>query len=151
MRAILIGILCVSACSHVPEIPPSGRVDVAGFMRQVDETQVAWTRESLEALFGSQPRERQSGNERILIFYGIEITLTGSEISRIALIDARYTSPEGLRIGYARDMVRTALGPPPEGDTDTWHYRTEHGTPIIVSWQADRIVRLEWHYGQRGR
>ena len=151
MRILLVGLTCWIGCSSVPEIPESGRVDVTGFMRQVEEDASVWTLERVTALFGTPVNERAGGQMHTLTYYGMEIAFDDSSVATITLTDARHTSPEGLRVGYVRDMVRQMLGPPSDSQDRTWQYQTESGTPVVLHWADDRISRLEWHYALSGR
>ena len=135
-----------AACSPAPPIPESGRIDVVGFMNQVDEQQRTWTIEHVKSAFGTPVQEHASGAKYVLRYYGIEFTLSESDIETIVFTDARYSSPEGLRIGHAQGHVRQMIGVPLAVQENTWEYRTAKGTRIVIHWENDHISRLEWHY-----
>ena len=82
---------------------------------------------------------------RTLVYHGVEFvchavtTSTDAPLVRLALTDARFTSPEGLRVGYDLEAVRRSLGPPTE-QAPTWMAYVNSG-PLP---QGRKVSRLEW-------
>lgn len=86
---------------------------------------------------------------RTVIYYGLEVGLheaSSSRLAHFALTDARYTSPEGLRVGYAESQVVSALGLPTRREPARLIYEQEGaGRYVLVVFLERRAVsRLEW-------
>jgi hypothetical protein len=98
----------------------------------------------------AEPASIRDDTLRTLEYYGLEITLReeeeGSSVARLALTDARYTSPEGLRVGHAESYVLEALGRPAE-KTATRYFYAQPGPPpltMVVTFERRAISRIEW-------
>ena len=89
---------------------------------------------------------------RTLIYYGLELTLDASppaaRPTRLALTDARFTSPEGLRVGYAETEVISTLGPPMKREPDRLIYEKAEppGLVLMVFVERRAVSRLEWRF-----
>jgi hypothetical protein len=69
---------------------------------------------------------------------------------RLAVTDARYESPEGLRVGASADAVVDRVGPPTErraGGAE-WVYRENRSAPtaMIVSVDDGRVAQIVWEF-----
>lgn len=91
---------------------------------------------------------------RTLIYYGLELSLyepaaaATSSLWRMALTDARYTSPDGLRVGFAESQVYAVLGLPTRQEHSRYHYESTPSRPFDLTLIMERRVvsRIEWHF-----
>ena len=67
---------------------------------------------------------------------------------RFALTDARYTSPEGLRVGFAESQVLSMLGLPTQRASAQMIYdKTDPQHCMLVVFLERRTVsRMEWRF-----
>ncbi len=144
--AALATLLTLGACTPVPEIPESNRIDVAGFMTRLDEGERTWLMQDVVSLFGSPTQRDSTARQHTLEWYGLALTFSGSRITMLAFTDARHTSPEGLRVGFAATHVLQGLGPPLEEEETRYTYVTENDTRIHVYLEEGRVQRVEWRY-----
>ncbi len=87
-------------------------------------------------------------------YFGIKIGLSrtraGGRVRFLALTDARFVAPEGIRVGYAESEVLRLLGLPEYTEPARWVYPSEAGR-LHVYFENSAVGRLEWHIGQGGR
>lgn len=163
-RLLVFGILVFGACSGSQsagletEGPATSEV-VTALMRDALADPAGFSYEALVARLGSPVRTRTGAGTgavdtlRTLVYYGVEFLLHESPgqvvLGAMALTDARYTSPEGLRVGYAQDVIRRELGPPSREDTGRLVYERTDPRPVsLVLLLEDRAVsRIEWVFG----
>lgn len=147
MRAVALGILLITgACAPVPAIPESGRIDVAGFMSQLEGGERTWLAQDVISLLGPPVQRDSTEFQQVLVWYGLEVTISDSRIAKVAFTAARHTSPEGLRVGFAAAYVLQSLGPPLAQGEATFTYETEGGTRIQIYLDEGHVERVEWHY-----
>lgn len=146
--------LLVASCGGPPAAAPGTRMVSTEAVRTLladalDGTPL--TRGALTDRLGPPLRTRAAGPDSLetLVYHGLELMLHGTApggLARMALTDARYTSPEGLRVGYAHDYVRTTLGRPTEQAPARLLYAKPGPPPctLVVYLEADKVSRLEW-------
>ena len=161
--------LMLSACSGAGEttdVASQGPAPTTGAVHAVLQEALGASpglgQDDLVARIGPPVRERTvatAGDEdmdslRTLIYYGLEISYpvggmeAGRRPTRMALTDARYTSPEGLRVGYAEGQVRKLLGPPLHQELSRWVYEKREPVvhDLIVLLEQHKVSRVEWHF-----
>lgn len=93
---------------------------------------------------------------RTLVYNGVEalvydVTRDAKEfLVRLSLLDARYATPEGLRVGLSEERVIEMIGPPTRRD-DTgrkliYQEREASPTSLIVRIQEGRVARIDWEF-----
>ncbi len=167
-RRLLGALLLLSACSGPqPEAavqPPVTPAEVNVFLQEMLDGVSGLTYNDLVERLGSPVRVRAepaaSSNAlppdtlRTLIYHGLELTVNEGASppsvrpTRFALTDARYTSPEGLRVGYAESQVISTLGPPMQREPARLIYeKTDPQHCVLVVFLERRIVsRMEWRF-----
>lgn len=89
---------------------------------------------------------------RTVFYYGLELALhegtAPARLTHLALTDARYTSPEGLRVGYAESQILSTLGLPARREAARLTYENERPQPftLVVLLERHAVSRLEWHF-----
>ncbi len=127
---------------------------VTGFLREVFFEAQAVSYEDVLDRFGPPVRRSATpvaggvDSVQTLAYHGMELSLreAGSSLAAFALTDARYTSPEGLRVGYAQSYVLEALGRPTR-KTSTRYLYEQAGPPartLIITFELRAVSRLEW-------
>ena len=75
---------------------------------------------------------------------------TRSFLIRLVLIDGRYASPEGLRVGMRPPQVIAAIGPPTERDTPAgeliYAERESMPTALILTVRHGRVTQIAWEF-----
>ena len=154
LGALLVAYSCSTsyeaAITHMPPASP----DV--LLRHVELQGVTWSAEDVESVLGEPVRAEVQPAEgadslRTLEYYGLEIGLveTGasSRVAFLALTDARYTAPEGIRVGFAEAQVLQSLGSPKRRVDDRWIYPDTGGRRLVVFVEARVVYRIEWRFG----
>lgn len=104
----------------------------------------------------SAPAAPPADSAHTLVYHGLEFvflagrSVSGPALSRVALTDARYTSPDGLRVGYARDFIRSTLGRPDAEAPGQITYE-KAGPPactLVILLEADKVSRIEWRFAR---
>ncbi len=98
------------------------------------------------------PGAGQTDTLRTAIYYGLEVDLheatapPASRLARLALTDARYVAPNGLRVGYAYEHVLRLLGrPTKQTATELFYEQTDPRPHVLVLFLEHRAVSLiEW-------
>ena len=167
-RRLLGALLLLSACSgSQPEAvvqPPVTPAEVNAFLQEMLDGASGLTYTGLVERLGppvrvkAEPAASSTASSpdtlRTLIYHGLELTVhegaspPAVRPTRVALTDARYTSPEGLRVGYAESQVITTLGPPMQREptrliyekTDPQHY------VLVVFLERRTVSRIEWRF-----
>ena len=125
-------------------------------LRQVEMQGATLSAEDVESVLGEPKRAEVQPVEgadslRTLEYYGLEIGLTeAGALSRViflALTDARYTAPEGIRVGFAAAQVLQSLGSPMRREDDRWIYPDTRGRRLIVFVDERVVYRIEWRFG----
>jgi hypothetical protein len=93
---------------------------------------------------------------RTLIYPGIEALVydvandSKTFLVRLSLSSARYTTPDGLRVGLRKTRVIEALGPPTRHDASAGEliYQETEATPtsMVVRVRDGRVVRIDWEF-----
>ena len=161
-------VLLVSACSGSPQTTTSQQAtsaEVTAFVQEALEAVPALGYDDLVARLGPPARIRAepvTGTNatsaqdtlRTLIYYGLEVALHESEapsrLTQVAFTDARYTSPEGLRVGYAESEVVSLLGLPTRREPTLLVYEKEspQHCVLMVFLEQRAISRMEWRFGE---
>lgn len=155
-------LLVVSACggSRSATSSMASTSDVNTFLQRVLETTPRLTYDDLVAQLGVPVREQaeaidrpgavQQDSLRTLIYYGLEVMLDErtSQLTRLALTGPRFTSPEGLRVGYAESQILSTLGRPTRQETTFLVYEKERPRPcvLMVILERDTVSRMEWRF-----
>lgn len=163
----LFGLLWLSACSGGGTAPassdqPSATPEsVRTVLEDALSANPALAYTDLMARIGPPVRERAvpapegtTDSLRTLIYYGVEFTYpaplsaAATRPVHIALTDARFTSPEGLRVGYAQEQVRKTLGPPSRPDPTEWVYTKSEPVAcrLVVFLEQNKVSRVEWQF-----
>ena len=161
--SLLCALVLVSACGGAqragPEeaAAPDGTTDVNGFLQEVLGSEQTYTYDDIVALLGPPVRVRAmpvagSDTVRTLIYYGLEVGLhegaSATRLVHLALTGARYTAPEGLRVGYAESQVISTLGLPTRRKPAQLIY--EKKTPrlciLVVFLERRAVSRMEWQF-----
>jgi len=159
---LLAALLLVSACGGSRRTVSStvSTSDVNAFLQRVLETSPLLTYDDLIAQMGTPVREQaqaidrpgaaQQDSLRTLIYYGLELMLDErtSRLARFALTGPRFTSPEGLRVGYAESQVLSTLGRPTRQENTLLVYEKESPRPcvLMVLLERDAVSRMEWRF-----
>lgn len=160
-------LLLVSACGGSTETTAPQQAttaDVNAFLKEALETALAPGYDDLIARLGPPVRVKaepmagtaasQQDTLRTMIYYGLEVVFhegaAPSRLARLALTDARHTSPEGLRVGYAESEVVSTLGPPTRRESTLLVYEKETPQPctLMVFLERRAISRMEWRFAQ---
>jgi len=93
---------------------------------------------------------------RTLVYSGIRATMydvaneSKTFLVRLTLSTARYTTPEGLRVGLSKQRVIDLLGPPTRTSSSEGHlvYQETTSTPtsMLVQLQDNRVARIDWEF-----
>lgn len=161
-RCLLGALLLLSACSGsrseaVVERPVT-LADVNAFLQEMLDDAPALTYSDLVERLGppvrvdAHPGPAPPDTLRTLLYHGLELTLRegasppASRPMRLALTDPRYTSPEGLRVGYAESQVLSTLGLPTERESARFVYAQTDAPRwvLVVFLEHDVVSRLEW-------
>ncbi len=167
-RCLLGALLLLSACSGSAQLAvqqPVTPAEVNAFLEEVLETAPALSYSDLVERLGPPIRVKVEpaappnaatppDTLRTLIYLGLELTVTESATSvaspptRVALTDARYTSPEGLRVGYAESQVLRTLGRPTQREPARLIYeKTDPQRCVLVVFlERSSVSRLEWRF-----
>ena len=159
---VLSTLLLVSACGGSPEtIRPqqATTAEVSAFLQEALETEPVLGYDDLVARLGPPARVKAKPADgqdslRTMIYYGMEVALhEGAASSRlvwVAFTGARYTSPEGLRVGYAESEVVNILGLPARREATLLVYEKETPQPctLMVFLEHRAISRLEWRFSE---
>ena len=171
-RCLLGALLLLSACSGSEQVAvqrPVTPAEVNAFLEEVLDTAPALSYSDLVERLGPPIRVKVEpaappnaatppDTLRTLIYLGLELTITESATSpaspptRVALTDARYTSPEGLRVGYAESQVLRTLGLPTQREPARLIY--EKAGPqhcvLVVFLERRSVSRMEWRFNGEG-
>lgn len=157
-------LLLMSACSaSQPEAmvrPPAPPAAVNAFLQEVLDEAPVLTYDALVERLGppvrvkAEPAASSTASPpdtlRTLIYYGLELTIDEgtARATRVALTDARYTAPEGLRVGYAESEVITTLGPPMQRKpTQLIYEKTDpQHCLLVISVERRTVSHLEWRF-----
>lgn len=75
---------------------------------------------------------------------------TRNFLIRLVLVDGRYASPEGLRVGMRPPQVIAAIGPPTEWDDVTgeliYAERESMPTALILTVKNGRVTQIAWEF-----
>ena len=165
-RGLLLGVLVlVNACSGVQQAAPEQTptpvtiAEVNRFLETVLAGEQTYAYDDLVALLG--PPIRQSATPlagadsvRTLVYYGLEVGLREGALPprlvHLALTAARYTAPEGLRVGYAERQVLSSLGRPARRAPAQLIYEKARppGCLLVVFLERRVISRLEWQFAE---
>ncbi len=158
---VLGALLLISACggSASTTESPAATPDVNTFLQELIDNPPLLTYEALVSKLGPPVRVRSepvsgpaSDTLRTVIYYGLELVLQesteASRLTHFALTDARYTSPEGLRVGYAESQILSVLGLPVRREPAQLTYENERPHPftLVVLLEQRAVSRLEWHF-----
>ena len=145
----LIGAL--SACTQPDQyLQFSEPRDVEGFIVRATGGERVWTQAALLAQFGEPVGDETSGGARTVQYYGLELTLSGDTLQTIALVDSRFTGPQGIRVGLAAEQVIRRWGPPLERADARLTY--EMDSALVDLTVTDQIItRVTWRLGAGGR
>ncbi len=93
---------------------------------------------------------------RTLVYSGVEVlvydvTRDAKEfLARLSLLDARYATPSGLRVGLSEERVIEKIGPPTRRDESEGKliYQETEATPtsLIVRVRDGRVARIDWEF-----
>lgn len=93
---------------------------------------------------------------RTLVYNGVEALVydVTSEakafLARLSLSDARYATPEGLRVGLSEKRLTEKIGPPTrfndEEGTLIYQETTTTPTSMVVHVQDGQVVRIDWAF-----
>ncbi len=165
---VLSVLFLVSACggsSRTTAPQQAAPADINAFLQDALETAPRLAYDDLVARLGLPARVKtepmagpnaasQQDTLRTMIYYGLEVALhegaAPSRLAHFALTDARYTSPEGLRVGYAESEVLSTLGRPTRREPALLVYEKETPQPCIlmVFLEHRTISRMEWRFGR---
>ena len=161
--SVLCALVLLSACGGSQRVGPEetasadGSTDVNGFLQEVLAGEQAYAYDDLVALLGRPVRVKAmpvAGTDtvRTLTYYGLEVGLhegaSPSRLVHLALTGARYTAPEGIRVGYAESQVISILGLPTRREPAQLIYEKEtpqHGV-LIVFLERRTVSRMEWRF-----
>jgi hypothetical protein len=100
--------------------------------------------------------EDQTDTLRTLVYGGIEAIVydvaneSKSFLVRLSLSTARYTTPNGLRVGLKKERVIELLGPPTRHDTSAGELVYQETTPkptsMLIQLRDDRVTRIDWEF-----
>lgn len=93
---------------------------------------------------------------RTLVYNGVEALIydvasdAKTFLARLSLSDARYATPEGLRVGLSEERVIEMIGPPTRRNPETGEliYQETEAAPtsMVVHMQDGRVVRIDWAF-----
>lgn len=93
---------------------------------------------------------------RTLVYNGVkalvyDVTRDAKEfLVRLSLLDARYATPEGLRVGLSEERVLDKIGPPTRRDEagENLIYQETEASPtsLIVRIREGRVARIDWEF-----
>ena len=140
--------------------PSSALVDVKVFLQETLQAPPYLSYEELVTKLGPPVRVKAeplagaaSDTLRTVIYHGLELVLqegaaSSSRLAHLALTDARHTSPEGLRVGYAESQVLSTLGLPVRQEPAQLIYENKTPQPftLVVLLEQRAVSRLEWHF-----
>lgn len=162
--------MLLNACALVrpralPETSPQvSSSEVNAFLKDMLGSASSMTYEDLVARLGSplrvdtafvdEPERRAPDTMRTLVYPGLELGLherTGSRDIRLThfmLTDPRYTSPEGLRVGYSESQVLGMLGVPTRRETTELIYKKTHPSNclLVVFLEQRTVSRMVWQF-----
>jgi len=162
---VLSGLLLLGACGGSPRVaaPQTASTDVNAFLQEVLAAEPVLAYDDLVEALGSPVRvkaEPMAGANgalppdtlRTVSYYGLEVALqeggSPSRLAHLALTDARYTAPEGLRVGYAESEVLNVLGRPTRREAARLIYEKERpqACVLVVFLERRTISRMEWRF-----
>ena len=164
LLVVLSTLALLSACSGAnPEAVPqqASSADVNVFLRDVLAVEPVLAYEDLVTRLGPPVRvsaepvgaSARPDTLRTLFYHGLEVALreaatAPSRVAFFALTGARYTSPEGLRVGYAEPQVIQVLGMPPQQESTQWLYEKEdpRSCVLVLFMEQKSISRMEWRF-----
>ena len=170
---MLSALVALSACGGSQRVAPEQTtpeqavsIDVNGFIQEVLAGAQAYAYDDVVSMLGrparvkAMPLAGPSGSAppdtvRTLIYYGLEVGLregaASSRLVHLALTDARYTSPEGVRVGYAESQVLSTLGLPTRRAPAQLIYEKEspqHGV-LLIYLERRAVSRMEWRFDSK--
>ncbi len=161
---VLSALVLLSACGGAQRAAPEDTAsadettDVNGFLQEVMAGRQAYAYDDLVALLGRPVRVKTmpvAGTDtvRTLIYYGLEVGLhegaSPTRLVHLALTGARYTAPEGIRVGYAESQVISTLGLPARREPAQLIYEKERPQEcvMVVFLERRAVSRVEWRFG----
>lgn len=100
--------------------------------------------------------EGQIDTLRTLVYGGIEAMVydvandSKTFLVRLSLSTARYTTPEGLRVGLNEERAIEVLGPPTRRNSSTSEliYQETESTPtsMVLHIRNGRVVQIDWEF-----
>ncbi len=100
--------------------------------------------------------EDQIDTLRTLVYRGVEAMIydvandSKTFLVRLSLSTARYTTPDGLRVGLTKERVIDRLGPPTRRNTSTGELVYQETTPkptsMLIQLRNDRVTRIDWEF-----
>lgn len=93
---------------------------------------------------------------RTLIYGGIEALIydvaneSKAFLVRLSLSEARYMTPEGLRVGLTKQRVIDILGPPTRHNSSEGELIYQETPPkptsMLIHMRNDRVTRIDWEF-----
>ena len=162
-------LLLVSACGGSSQVAPPQQAtaaEVKAFLEDALETTPTLGYDDLVERLGPPVRVRAAPMDeanatspqdtlRTMIYYGLEVALhesaAPSRLAHVAFPDTRFTSPEGLRVGYAESEVFSILGRPARREPTLLVYEKETPQPclLMVFLEHRAISRMEWQFTRK--
>ena len=160
---VLSALVLISACGGSQRAAPEqtastdGATDVNGFLQEVLTGEQAYAYDDLVTLLGRPVRVKAmpaAGTDtvRTLVYYGLEVGLhegaSASRLVHLALTGARYTAPEGIRVGYAESQVLSTLGLPTRREPAQLIYEKQSPQRgvLVVFLERRAVSRMEWRF-----
>ena len=134
------------ACSGSQQAAVEHRppLDVPGFLQTMVDRQVQVSTDEVTALLGAPVRIREAELRTIFDYYGLEVGFMSGRVAHVALVDARYTAPEGVRVGWAESQVLRLLGAPTRQASGLLEY--EGTTRLVLTVEQGVVSRVEWRF-----
>ncbi len=144
---VLVGVVVFAqACSGsqqatVEHKPP---IDVPGLLQIMVDRQAQVPPGEVTALLGAPVRVREAESRTTFEYYGLEVGFMSGRVGHVALVDARYTAPEGVRVGWAETQVLRLLGVPTRQARGVLEY--EGVARLVLTVEQGVISRVEWRF-----
>lgn len=166
----LIGVvLLISACGGSKKATVSAdraqmsSEEMTVFIEEVLNTGTAYAYNDMITRLGPPVRVRTramaDGNDsadslRTAVYYGLEFSYYESNAPRrtflagLALTDARYVTPEGLRVGLAQAYISDYLGKPTREESTQLFYERTEPVPlqIVVTLEQRAVSHIAWEF-----